>query len=517
MIPRYYLCVSFLLLLGCGAPTQPPRAGSPTPQRSVEESVNQPAPETRVPVDLPNKDRVTVLTLQELAEAYRADQDLTQFQSATLEITDLVSRIEVNHSAIICDIGPDVTDVFTFVIDAQDQQPWARIAPGQRVTLRGRHTPTLGGFEWKIVDFGPNPAPIVTAPSLATEFIQGGVIAAQKYHKQTVYVTGEVVEKKKEEMSISYGISLKGEGRLNVLIHCPVIDDSLVNSIQVGQEIHAQGEVGTFTAFDPARNEVTLFFGKPISVPFPVKGVQYAESMASRNQERVRQVRAHSPDFKIATEELRKEIRNDVQNAKKKYTTKWVDLSGKINSFQSSEMGDSIALDSGDGQSVFCRLLECEPWKSFSPGQPITIRGRFRHFDLPLRSEECVVVSAKPLIKPLRAFTAEGMIQLCLSDRQAFAVLSSDNLLEVSGTLEAIVERHAGFRLTGADGYSIVCRFPNPFSQTIDPYRARFLKHAVGDQVRILANFDSLQEEDKAIKLIDAWELTIPQAEKSKP
>ncbi|MDB5387966.1 MAG: hypothetical protein JWM11_3612 [Planctomycetaceae bacterium] len=526
LLSRNLLLLAVLFLTGCGTRLESvhnsvltdPNANSKVEVKKLPtKAVAKPAA-VEIP-DRPKPEQVIVLTLPELGDALKADSQLTKYQSSAIEVSLTVPQIDLSSAAITSHPSPKrKTEQITFAINSIDPQPWARIAPGQRVKLCGWDAKLLGKYKWDVVEVGPNPAPIVTAQALAAEFLRDGVIAAQKYYDHPIYVTGKVLERIRDRKSKRTILTLQGEGRMNVIVDYTLETDTFEEFAQAGNVMHLLAKVGVFNELNFSTGRVELFTGMPITVPFPDKNINYVDSIESRIRDQVSQMRSLTPDFKLTMEQLRTQIQDNFQNASKKYEAALVELSGTIKSFRSGELGDYIVLDFGDGtNAIDCRMLESEPWKPYVLGQKVSARGRFRLFQVPLILNDCLVVSSEPVAEGRKEFAVDELVSHCLNDQGSGSVSFRDKPVEVYGTIEAFDEFAPGFQLKGANGYSIACQFPNPYSKTINPYRARFLKHAVGDHVRIQAKFDSHKEGLKVIHLSDAWERQSGMNETAKP
>jgi hypothetical protein len=526
---QFLSCLGLLFVLGCGTaindakknvvpkgnvtaapavtiPVANPASVMPTPAQTsapAETGNANPAPVTLTTEPSSSSGEIMVVPFSELAEAYHEDKKLMKFGDKTIEVTVIVSRINSEQPSFLKEdevpriaVGNRLRPT-EFWINEQTRQPWAWITSGQQVTLRSRKAVEPNqNVEWDIVKFGANPAPILAATTLAEEFLNNPVVAAQKYNDRPVYVSGEVLE---TEEGSNQRIVLKGTKALNVVLYCKTVPSA--KSIKAGQTINGHGVIGVLRTLSSFPNEVDLVDAMPITIPFPVQGVKYPESMADSNRDRAQQMRDATPDFKFSMDEFNREKEENRKSARYKFDGKLFELSGVITSFLSRKNADVVVLDRGkDKDSIWCELAEFEPWKSYSPGQRVTVRGRYETILGHL--EEAVVVSAEPL----PSFTAGELVDLHLKDPIEFHEKWKGRTFEVVGKLKSV--EPSGFELVGTDDVAVNCRFSNPFNDEKSPNRARFDTHAVGDELRIIAKIDPNFSKPEFLELFDAWDRT---------
>jgi len=99
-----------------------------------------------------------------------------------------------------------------------DKQPWARLARGQRATLRGR----LGAFpqppnleQADIVDAGPSTAVMISASELAAQHANGEAGLRKLYDGKDLIVTGKVSDVRSSPLS-GLTLFLVGDGKVRV-------------------------------------------------------------------------------------------------------------------------------------------------------------------------------------------------------------------------------------------------------------------------------------------------------------
>lgn len=515
-----------LIGLGCGTATndaaknEPPKAVPAPVPVAVTEPVNSDsshAPAIQINEPMPASGDVTVLALSEFVAAYKADEELAKYRDQTIEVTVIVWEIAAgvgftdNGDVDVAYINVDTGDTLpaTLWLDREIRQPWAWIAPGQQVTLRREKSTGSSHSGWKIVHYTPNTAPILTATSFAQEFHNNRTLAGQKYHRQPIYLSGDVLQKTPGGFNKSAEITLKGAEGTNIILYCPQV--ALTESIMVGQQIHMLGWIDVISWLFPGANQKDVVFnrGMPITIPFPVKGVKYPNSIASRAREQMEQTLKRQPDFKLTATELAQRIADD---SEKEFASKLLEISGTITSFYSDIDADSISLDGGpERRNLICRLVEIEPWRIYSPGQQVTLRGRFHQPSGDM--EDVVVASIQPLSEPLRTFSASELVGLYAKDPAAFQEQWNEKSFEVVGRLKSV--QATSFELEATKEVTLTCTFATAKSDHQTPDRVRFKEHAVGDTVRILARIDGRSSNSETLELKNAFDRTGPSEAKT--
>jgi hypothetical protein len=522
--------LGLLIVLGCGATTIAPSApkkneASQVDPLSVTNTDSNSAattatanenPQTVATIPDPARPsgEVTIIPFSDLAEAYKADQGLAKYADQTIETTVFVSDIGGGMAfaddgsetdAAVISVGIGESSKASFWTNRKTQQPWARIAPKQVVTLRREKSVTPGANSngWDIVKSGGNIAPILTAKALTEEFEQNRVLAGQKYHLKPIYVSGRVSRKTPGGFNKAVEITLAGSG-INVILYCPSLP--VTESIVVGQDIHVIGMVDVIASLFPGANkrDVVLNSGMPVTIPFPVKGVKYPDSMASANRERAKQIHEATPDFKFTAVDLARELADGSKDHEKLYGGKLLEISGIIKSYYSQSYADKIVLDGdSDGRNIVCEPFESEPWKIYSPSQEVTVRG---HYSPSGDIIDVTVISAKPLSEPLTTFMAKELVSLYAKDLTVFQEKWAGKSVEVVGKLKSVTA--TTFELEAAEEMALVCTFATAGSDEKTPDRIRFEQHTIGDQVQIIATIDPDNSEPKVLQLKNAWDRT---------
>jgi hypothetical protein len=126
-----------------------------------------------------------------------------------------------------------------------DKKPWLKVSPGSTVKLRGK-VPDFGlprdlvGAE--IVETGPNPAVVISAPQLAKEYAANGKAATEKFDDKWAHVDGEVLEK---AMSKDCAVLLKLKGEDDVIVSCCFGERNKrpLEQVKVGTKVKVFGQL----------------------------------------------------------------------------------------------------------------------------------------------------------------------------------------------------------------------------------------------------------------------------------
>jgi hypothetical protein len=128
-----------------------------------------------------------------------------------------------------------------------DRQPWAKVAPGSKVKIRGMlasHGSTLSPSY--IIWAGPNPALLISSQDLAKQFAADREGTAPKFHDKWIYVDGEVVEKMPPKGAAMAVLKLKGEAKEDEPVRVDCIftgeSDRAVERVKVGARVKVLGK-----------------------------------------------------------------------------------------------------------------------------------------------------------------------------------------------------------------------------------------------------------------------------------
>jgi hypothetical protein len=212
------------------------------------------------------------VTARELANEYKRD-------AAAAEKKYIGKVVEL--AGVVSDVGLDSADnpVLMFEGDKNDffmcttvaKEPWSRVAPGQKIKIRGKGA-VAPGQKIKIrgkgaesvgrpsldacvfVEAGPHEAVTVTATQLARDYEANEAETNAKYGPKDVgkylVITGEVVEKKAID-KVNALVFLKGtdKSRVECGFHFALPDGqaAFLDSIKIGQQLKAFGRYNPYS------------------------------------------------------------------------------------------------------------------------------------------------------------------------------------------------------------------------------------------------------------------------------
>ena len=510
-ITRGAVPVVLMLMLGCGASQGP----GPSKQKVAVKQDGPAAskktvakdPEPALVIDPAD---VIVLPFEELARAHRDDYSLRKFGTKRIESTVVVSAFECSRGPagkgtrdlLQCQVGHVVPT--RLLINPKMPQPWASVAMDQEVTLRSGPSGSDEPY-WDILNPGPNQAPVLAAKDLAAQFQKGGILAVQKYDSRPVYVTGQVLQVQRE--GFFHTITLQGSDSVNIQVLCE--SSPLTEAIKSRQTIHVLGRVRKDTLDKAPNSPVILYQAVPITVPFPVPGIKYAESIDARIQDLITRTRQTTSAATLTADDYQSQ---DEPTLLKKYAGKLVEVSGTITRLTSYDNGDAIALlPAADAKSIHVVLIEPEPWKNHVIGQHVTVRGRMNN-GAANGMHNAVIVQAKPQPEPLKLFTTAELVDAYSGDRENFIVQWTGRPMEVLGVLKSVDLNEGTFELAEDGAIPIVVKLPDA-----PAHKARFGKHKIGDRIQIMTVIDQFGSTFEVLRLNDAWDRIVKSSERGTP
>lgn len=209
--------------------------------------LDRPARNNLPRADAPPGEPIRRMSARELYRKYNDDlRGATKnFDGTIWQVSGVVSSMGnmVDGSSYVS-LETVEDDPFGVLCITVDKRPWARLCPGQQVTLRGKwpdgpHVPTL--VETTIVGAGPSPAKRITAEQLTAEYVQDLETASEKYegyHR----IVGKLLDKQRDEIDTA---SLLLDGGQNVRIKCgfSVHNAEQVQPLKIGDQVELLGEV----------------------------------------------------------------------------------------------------------------------------------------------------------------------------------------------------------------------------------------------------------------------------------
>ena len=185
------LVASVLALVGCGKPTNPPVAAEPP--STTDPARPTPGPEPKSPVGIDTMEPAFKLTAEEFHKEYRADSKavVEKYKGKAVELTGVVEDVGRTLDEILLlgkgayvklKIPGDPT--FGVMCATSDEQPWLRVARGQKVRIRG----LLPGLSFSpgltsciLMEVGEYAGLRINATDLAKEYAAGEESALKKY------------------------------------------------------------------------------------------------------------------------------------------------------------------------------------------------------------------------------------------------------------------------------------------------------------------------------------------------
>ncbi len=218
-----------LSLLGCGSSGGP----KPTPGSAGNASSTTASP------------KEFTLSAKEFFDEYKKDQGAAKdkFANKTVNLKGTVAGYGLNfggeaYISLAVDKEPVGVMVFT-----SDRQPWAMVAPGTPVSVRGMGqnfgNPALVHAD--VVATGPNTAISLNEAALASEYAKDIEGTNKKYDEKHIIVEGEVIEKQVAKEG-NARVCLKGNGKTRVCCMFAGLDKDVTERIAVGQRLKFIGE-----------------------------------------------------------------------------------------------------------------------------------------------------------------------------------------------------------------------------------------------------------------------------------
>jgi hypothetical protein len=236
------LSIAFLAgLVGCSKPNKPKNKHSHPAASSTSETETSSTSE-------PVKMRVNDLGAQ-----WAADKEGTEkmYGDRVLEVSGTISSFSVDLNGrrfIDLPCGSKNKEIPSIAVFTRDREPWARVGPGQQVTMRGKlHFGGTGPYlsEADIVNPGPNTSITLTAQDLAAEASKDGKAIDAKYKGKGLIVVGKVVRRDEKKATVFL------DGGDNKLIECVTVSVAglaLGVPLDEGKEVHIYGVVANQTS-----------------------------------------------------------------------------------------------------------------------------------------------------------------------------------------------------------------------------------------------------------------------------
>lgn len=283
-----FVVLSFLTILpalGCSRgdesspppPTPPPKVEQPANPVSKQELPEKAKPKTKGDVATAKAEFTT--TVKDWLTEFKKDRTAAEKKylgkivelSGTVKTVvchdnDLGAFVLLDNEGIIVDFI--VTDAVGMSCDVQDPEPWLKLGPGSKVTIRGEgFGPRLSPAT--IVKVGPLERIEMKGEELAKEFSKDPKATQKKYKGQWILVDAEVVGKeapKRVPGAVWKDLFLKGDGKIAIKGHLEggtKYHDKRTESIVPGKRVKIVGEI----AYDDGMKEITFPITCLLSLP----------------------------------------------------------------------------------------------------------------------------------------------------------------------------------------------------------------------------------------------------------
>jgi hypothetical protein len=211
-------------------------------------------------------------------------------------------------------------------------------------------------------------------------------------------------------------------------------------------------------------------------------------------------------DAQLTSIDFAMEYQKDVERANRKYRQGWVELTGRIVGIgRNSAKRPQITLNgpADDLLGVVCFTVENEPWKKYTPGQIVKVRGRVPLDAKAASLTEGTVTEVERSAVP--NLSASELARDYEADHGAVIKKFDKQYLIVTGTILNSETNDAGavsMELKGEGKTNIRCLFRASEKDLAEPFK-------VGQEVRVLGEF-TLNLAPGEVKLYSCLPITGP-------
>lgn len=211
------------------------------------------------------------LSAEELQAEYQRDKGAAEkkYKDKTIELSGVVKAVYNDDPGIVgLAAGKRTLGLPCVMIE---KEPWARVAPGQTVKLKGSW-PAFGDLpalcECVIVEAGPNPAVVLTAEKLADEYAADVEGVKKKYAGKPVILSGEVVENKIDDKGRNKNdgqgrtVRLKATKNVRIELHYGPANEMRGANLMAGRTVKVFGKLTEYS-FD--KDGISLLNPYPIT------------------------------------------------------------------------------------------------------------------------------------------------------------------------------------------------------------------------------------------------------------
>lgn len=267
---RFNLLLLTVVSAGCGKPADPPAAvtqplGAEPAQAKPDQPKDTPGPKQTADKEVP----VPVYSAEafyKLAKSMLDDEAVFERHKGKLvEVTgevEFVGRTTESYPHLMLKVeGHEFLGVMCRTVDPE---PWVKVAPGQKVRIKGRCPDFLSVLpcllSGEVVEASEYTAIRLTALDLAKEQATNSKLTESKYYGKPMVVTGEVLSIEKTDPSLTR-VKLASGNEVSVTLIVDRQNKVLFHKTEKGQKVQIFGTCLAHESLD----DVTLISCVPIS------------------------------------------------------------------------------------------------------------------------------------------------------------------------------------------------------------------------------------------------------------
>jgi hypothetical protein len=204
------------------------------------------APDTTDPTD-PNKVDVRNKPVDVTVSPKEFKADSKDEKMAAEKYGDRVIQTEGEVHLFIRNANGDMVylkaegDVLGLGCYTTEREPWTKLAPGQRVKIKGWSAKRYAShgilYSCVVVEASDNPALRISAAELAKEYAADRKATDEKYDNKPLYTEGEIVSKGKDG-----DVFLRLKGVPGVEVNCAFSNDDAIELLKPGETVRLLGE-----------------------------------------------------------------------------------------------------------------------------------------------------------------------------------------------------------------------------------------------------------------------------------
>lgn len=156
-------------------------------------------------------------------------------------------------------------------------------------------------------------------------------------------------------------------------------------------------------------------------------------------------ISAKPADFSLHSTKFSKELKDDEKGATNKYKDKVIELTGKVIGVGRNISKDAfLRLEGAEGEmlGVMAFTQEKTPWNKVTPGQIVTVKGKFPEFVVTTSLIECQIVKVEGERAPL--LTPDELAKEFEKDSEATKKKYDEKFLILQGEIAAKAANDAG-------------------------------------------------------------------------